>query len=254
MPTPLLPTIVAVPGAWHTIESFDTVKKIFTDRNYEFVSQNAPSLGDPNASVTGDAASLRMNLLVPLIDAGKDVVVMMHSYGGTYGSQAVQGLSKRKRQQADKEGGIVALVYVSAVTPVVGKSTLDMMGTDTQHLPSWVDYDESTEFIQFTGAREVMYHDIPEDTASHYTSLLRDQAMNSMNTPVSYSPLTDPNFQDSVGYVLCGADRVIPLAGQEQYAAIGGIKRTILVEKASHAFFATAPHETVDAVLQLSGV
>ena len=141
----MLPTILAVPGAWHTVESFDTVKKIFTDRNYDFVSQNAPGVVDANSTVTGDAASLRTNLLQPLVEAGKDVIVMMHSYGGMYGSQAVQGLSKRERAQSGKQGGVVSLIYVSAVTPLEGQSTLDMMGTDAQHLPTWVDYDVSNK-------------------------------------------------------------------------------------------------------------
>lgn len=279
----LLPTILAVPGAWHTVESFDTVKKIFTDRNYDFVSQNAPGVTDANSTVTEDAASLRTNLLQPLVEAGKDVIVMMHSYGGMYGSQAVQGLSKREREQSGKQGGVISLIYVSAVTPLEGKTTLDMMGTDAQHLPTWVDYNvsklsylvtvlcrrayaqmlisdidpnsnqqENTGLVAFTGAKEVMYHDIPDDAATHYISLLRLQSLNSMNTPVSYSPLTDPNFEGTAGYILCGADRVVPLAGQEQYAAIGGIQRTILVPQASHAFFATAPNDTVNAVLELS--
>jgi pimeloyl-ACP methyl ester carboxylesterase len=139
----MLPTILAVPGAWHTVESFDTMKKIFTDRNYDFVSQNAPGVIEANSTVTGDAASLRTNLLQPLVEAGKDVIVMMHSYGGMYGSQAVQGLSKRERKKSGKQGGVVSLVYVSAVTPLEGQSTLDMMGTDAQHLPSWVDYNVS---------------------------------------------------------------------------------------------------------------
>ena len=278
----ILPTILAVPGAWHTVESFDSVKKIFTERNYDFVSQNAPGVVDANSTVTGDAASLRTNLLGPLVEAGKDVIVMMHSYGGMYGSQAVEGLSKRERTQSGKQGGVISLIYVSAVTPLAGQSTLNMMGTDVQHLPSFVDYNvrkftplccaagpprcihvrvfvnqnlnqqDNTGFVTFTGAKEVMYHDIPDDVASHYISLLQPQSLNSMNTPVTYSPLTDPNFEGTAGYVLCGADRVVPLAGQEQYAAIGGIKRTILVDQASHAFFATAANDTVNAVLELS--
>ncbi|RGP71250.1 hypothetical protein FLONG3_7200 [Fusarium longipes] len=221
------------------------------EKGYHFVSQNAPGLHDANATCQGDAESLRTNLLVPLIEEEKDVVVVMHSYGGMYGSQAVQGLSKGERQQAGKKGGVTALVYVSAVTPVEEKTTLDMMGTDTEHLPSWVDYNESTGFVKFTGAKEVMYHDIPESVAEYYLPLLRDQALNSMNSPVSYSPLTDENYKGKAGYVICGNDRVIPPAGQEQYAAVGGIDRKITVEKASHAFFATAPEEAVDAILQL---
>ncbi|RGP64202.1 hypothetical protein FSPOR_8021 [Fusarium sporotrichioides] len=254
MRAPLLPTILAVPGAWHTVESFDTVKKIFTDRSFDFVSQNAPGLVDAKATVLSDASSLRTNLLEPLVEAGKDVIVLMHSYGGMYGSQAVQGLSKSEREQSGKQGGVISLVYVSAVTPVEGKTTLEMMGTDAEHLPSWVDYNEDTGFVKFTGAREVMYHDIPEDIATHYVSLLKNQALNSMDTPLSYSPLTDPNYDGKVGYIFCGADRVVPLAGQEQYAAIGAIQRTVLIDEATHAFFATAANKTVDAVLKLSNI
>lgn len=99
-----------------------------------------------------------------------------------------------------------------------------------------------------------MYHDIPEDIATHYVSLLKNQALNSMDTPLSYSPLTDPNYDGKVGYIFCGADRVVPLAGQEQYAAIGAIQRTVLIDEATHAFFATAANKTVDAVLELSNI
>ncbi|KAJ4252793.1 hypothetical protein NW762_010699 [Fusarium torreyae] len=248
------PTIVAVPGAWHIIESFAPVKKIFTARNYDFVSQNAPGVLVKNASESTaeiDAESLRTNLLLPLIEEGKDVAVLMHSYGGVYGSQAVKGLSKREREKAGKKGGVTALIYVSAVTPMAGKTTLDMMGTDRDNLPPWVDYNKSTGFVNFSGAKEVMYHNISDDDAAHYLSLLKDQALNSMDTPVSYSPLDDPNFEGTASYVLCGADRVVPLAGQETYAAIGKISRTILVEDATHAFFASAPEGIVDAVIEL---
>jgi pimeloyl-ACP methyl ester carboxylesterase len=96
-----------------------------------------------------------------------------------------------------------------------------------------------------------MYHDISDTEAEYYMSLLKDQALNSMNTPISYSPLTDENYKGKAGYVICGADRVVPPAGQEMYAAVGEIDRKVTVEKASHAFFVTAAEETVDAVLQL---
>ncbi|KAG5768734.1 hypothetical protein H9Q72_003806 [Fusarium xylarioides] len=168
-----------------------------------------------------------------------------------YGSQAVRGLSKKEREQAGKKGGVISLIYVSAVTPVEGKTTLDMMGTDSKNLPPWVDYDETTGWVKFTGAKDTMYHDIPDTEAEYYISLPKDQALNSMNTPISYSPLTDKNYKDKAGYVICGADRVVPPAGQEMYAAVGGTDRKVTVEKASHAFFATAAEETVDAVLQL---
>jgi hypothetical protein len=140
------PTILTVPGAWHTVESFEPIKKIFTQKGYQFASQNAPGLHDANATCQDDAESLRTKLLLPLVEDGKDVVVLMHSYGGMYGSQAVQGLSKKELERVGKKSGVIALIYVSAVTPVEGKTTLDMMGTDAKNLPPWVDYNvrEST--------------------------------------------------------------------------------------------------------------
>jgi hypothetical protein len=89
-----------------------------------------------------------------------------------------------------------------------------------------------------------MYHDIVDTEAEYYISLLKDQALNSMNTPISYSPLTDENYKGK-------ADPVVPPAGQGMYTAVGAIDRKVTVEKASHAFFATVAEETVDAVLQL---
>ncbi|KAL5591138.1 hypothetical protein FOBRF1_014695 [Fusarium oxysporum] len=246
------PTVVGVPGAWHIAESFDAVKKTFKARNYDFVSQNAPGLVDRDSSVTKDAESLRTNLLEPLVKAGKDVILMMHSYGGIYGSQAVQGLSKREREQSGQMGGIVTLIYVAALVPVVGKTAFDMMGMDVKNLPNTVEYNESTGFVKLSAPRETMYHDIPEEDAAHYISMLKPEAFNCFNTPVSYSPLTDPNFAGKVGFVICGADILFPLAAQERHVAVGGIEHTIFIKHATHAFFATAADETVDAVIQLS--
>ncbi|KAB2570512.1 hypothetical protein DBV05_g10815 [Lasiodiplodia theobromae] len=254
----MLPTIVGCPGAWHTADFFDDLARSFRARGYNFVSQDAPGVLDLangfDATADKDADSLRANLLVPLVESGQDVALLMHSYGGVYGAAAVRGLSKGERQRAaghQAVGGVVGLIFVSAVTPVAGKSTLDMMGTDKEHLPPWVDYDDTTGFVAFSGARDVMYHDLAEPIAARFLSMVRPQALNSLNSPVSYSPLADPFFANKSAYVLCGADRVIPLAGQEAYAAVGGIERTVLVPQATHAFFATAQEEVVDATVKL---
>ncbi|KAL0262020.1 hypothetical protein SLS55_003455 [Diplodia seriata] len=252
----MLPTIVGCPGAWHTADFFDDLSNSFRSRGYDFVSQDAPGVVQQNGfdgTADKDADSLRANLLVPLVESGKDVALLMHSYGGVYGAGAVQGLSKRERQEAGKAGGVVALVFVSAVPPMAGKSTLDMMGTDMDHLPPWVDYDRSTGFVAFSGALEVMYHDLPDPIATRYLSMVKPQSLSSLSSRISYSPLADPFFADMSGYVLCGADRVIPLAGQEAYAAMAGIDRTVLVSPATHAFFATAQEQVVDATIQLLG-
>lgn len=142
----MLPTIVGVPGSWHTKDFFEDLSQNFVSRGYSFISQDAPGVLLKNgfeATADKDADSLRSGLLAPLVESGKDVVLLMHSYGGVYGAGAVRGLSKSERRQAGKSGGVVGLIFVSAVVPVAGKSTMDLMGIDVDHLPPWVDYNVS---------------------------------------------------------------------------------------------------------------
>lgn len=47
-----------------------------------------------------------------LADQGKDVVVLMHSYGGVPGSAALEGLGKTARVEKGEKGGVARLVYV----------------------------------------------------------------------------------------------------------------------------------------------
>lgn len=126
---------------WHPASCFDDLAATFREKGYPFISQDAPGIlsEDPiNSTVDMDAESLRQNTLLPLLASGKTVILLMHSYGGIYGSAAVAGLSVRERNKMGQKGGVAGLVYVTAVTPVVGKSLLDMMGLTPQSLPPHV--------------------------------------------------------------------------------------------------------------------
>lgn len=149
----MLPTIVGVTGMWHPASCFDDLKAAFEEKGYPFVSQDAPGIlsKDPfNSTVDDDAKSLRENILLPLLKDGKSIVLLMHSYGGIYGSAAVEGLSHRERKEADKEGGIIGLIYVTAVTPVAGESLLDRMQLTTEKLPQHVELDVGQQAAPFT--------------------------------------------------------------------------------------------------------
>ncbi|KAL6793336.1 hypothetical protein GGI42DRAFT_346228 [Trichoderma sp. SZMC 28013] len=250
----MLPTIVGVTGMWHPGSCFEDLAVAFEKRGYPFVSQDAPGIlsEDPiNSTVDMDAESLRQNILLPLLAEGKNVILLMHSYGGVYGSAAVHGLSHKERKEAGQKGGIVGLVYVTAITPAVGKSLLDMMGLTPENLPPHVVLNESTGQIMLIEADKYMYHDMPKTDADKWIAKIKPQAFNSVNTAISYSPLADSNYEGSFGYIFCGNDRVLPLEAQKYYANISGIKNTVLVEAASHAFFVGTCEETVAATVSV---
>ncbi|KAL7929189.1 Alpha/beta hydrolase fold-1 [Trichoderma chlorosporum] len=250
----MLPTVVGVTGMWHPASCFDDLAVAFRKKGYPFVSQDAPGIftEDPiNSTVDMDAEYLRQNTLLPLLAEGKKVILLMHSYGGVYGSAAVHGLSERERKQANQKGGVVGLIYVTAVTPAIGKSLLDMMGLTPENLPPHVVLDKEKGQIMLIEAEKYMYHDIPELVADTWIAKIKPQAFGCVNTAISYSPLVDSNYEGLSGYIICGNDRVLPQEAQQYYASISDIKNTVLVEAASHAFFVDTCNEVVAATISL---
>lgn len=124
------PTIVLVPGAWHLPQHYFRLKDLVERAGYDFISQKNPSCGslNPNAeSAAKDAAYIRDQVLIPLLDAGKTVVLAMHSYGGSPGAAAAIGLSQKERIVAGRPGGIIGLIFICAVLTRDGQSLLDLL-------------------------------------------------------------------------------------------------------------------------------
>lgn len=137
------PTIVFAPGAWHTADCFDTVRSALHARDWPTEAIDYPSVGaePPSKGVADDVAVLRTTL-ERLAEAGKKIVLVMHSYGGLVGANAVEGLGFKQRSQEGKEGGVIILVYLSAFVIPLGKSALDLLGGN--YLP-WMRVEVSFE-------------------------------------------------------------------------------------------------------------
>ncbi|KAF4994977.1 hypothetical protein FDECE_12942 [Fusarium decemcellulare] len=251
----MLPTIVGVPGMWHPASSFDDLAANFQKRGYTFVSQDAPGIlleDSFTATAEVDAESLRQNLLLPLLAQGRHLILLMHSYGGVYGSAAVSGLSKQDRSIQGLEGGVVGLIYVTAVPPVTGKSLMDILGLTLDTLPPHVVYEKSTGRVLFVDPDKYMYHGIADDNINKWISKIRPQAFKSIDTPIPYSPLTDSNYKDQAAYIICGKDRILSLDAQKLLCELVGITKTVVLPEASHAFFVEAAEEVVETTISFS--
>jgi hypothetical protein len=124
------PTIVIVPGAWHTPSHYGKLIKLLQASRYETISEKNPSCDASDGSTTTvdvDVSSIRNNILVPLINQGKDVVLVVHSYGGCPGGAAATGLSKGERTALNKIGGVIGLIYVAAFIAHEGESLLSKL-------------------------------------------------------------------------------------------------------------------------------
>lgn len=119
------PTILLVPGAWHTPAHYQPFLQRLQNAGYPTTSKQLPSVGatEPNKqTIAADTAFIREELLLPEIEQGKDVVLIMHSYGGCPGAAAAKGFSKAERTTAGKTGGIVGLVFMCAFVADEGDS------------------------------------------------------------------------------------------------------------------------------------
>lgn len=123
------PTIMFAPGAWHTPDSFGLVQDALHARGWSTEAVSYPSVGaePPTKGLDDDATALRA-ALERACDVGKKIVLVVHSYGGLVGANAVQGLGYQQRLQQGLAGGIIMFVYLAAFVTPLGKSIKDMLG------------------------------------------------------------------------------------------------------------------------------
>jgi hypothetical protein len=132
------PTIVIIPGAWHSPVHYRLLTDALEEAKYSTLVSRLPSVNFDNpraVSVTTDTEFIRDTMLLPLVNQGKDVLLVMHSYGGIPGSSAAHGISKRERQEKGKPGGVIGLAYIAATLAKEGQSLEDVIGGE---LDDWI--------------------------------------------------------------------------------------------------------------------
>lgn len=124
------PSICIVHGAWHHPAYYQSLVDALQKLGHETICPRLPSCSDGVSyenCFAEDVNCIRRNV-TELIDAGKEVVVLMHSDGGVVGTEALHGLGLEKNKAVGKAGGVKRMVYLSAFIPQVGQSLADIFG------------------------------------------------------------------------------------------------------------------------------
>lgn len=126
------PVIVLVPGAFGTPAGYDKLLPYLTEAGFSTRPGPYPSCNpvDPStATAPKDIASMRENVLLPLIEQEKkDIVIVAHSYGGLVAGSAAKDLDKPTRQAQGQAGGVIGLIYVAGNIALEGEALMDAMG------------------------------------------------------------------------------------------------------------------------------
>lgn len=111
------PTIVVQPGSGHTAYHFLQLNSKLQQYGYPVVCDQLASVNPPEPGVcdmSSDIIHIQRNLLQPLVDKGRDVVLVCHSIAGYAGGAAALAYSKKGRRAQGQAGGIVGVILIAA--------------------------------------------------------------------------------------------------------------------------------------------
>lgn len=148
------PVFFLATGAWHTPDCYEILQGKLHAQNFETRTVAYPSVGaePPTKGLPDDAAAVRAELEV-LVNQGRQVILVGHSYGGLVIAEAVKGLGYKQRQTEGKAGGVTLLVYLAAFVTPKGASILKMIGGQPL---SWMNYNVRDNLLRTnTGVRLV---------------------------------------------------------------------------------------------------
>lgn len=131
------PDIVIAPGAWHKAAGFSKLVTLFIGLGFgcEIVAYPSIEVRPPIEDIQQDIKAVRNSVLWKLDDAGKDVVVICHSWGAYPVSGALEGLDEQSRREDGKSTWITKLVYIAPLIVPPGLSPYEAIG-NTMH-PLW---------------------------------------------------------------------------------------------------------------------
>lgn len=85
-------------------------------------------------------------MLQRLVEEDKEILLVMHSHGGSLGNTAAKSLSVGERRQQGLKGGVLGQVFVAAMVVKEGESLLSALGGNW---PEFMIKDVGRPFIFF---------------------------------------------------------------------------------------------------------
>lgn len=122
------PAVVIIQGAFQTPEFYTAFESELRSYGFETVHPVLPTCTDienaeyPKRTITDDARVVH-TAIKALVEQGKIVVVLMHSYGGLVGTECIiKELTRDDRKARGLSGGVVHQILLGSVAPAEGSS------------------------------------------------------------------------------------------------------------------------------------
>lgn len=116
-------TVLFVTGSWHSPKHFQPAREAFESAGYPTECPCLPTFDAkvPVVKMYEDAACIR-SVLDKLVETErKDVICVLHSYGGMVGTEGIhESLGKNFREAKSLDGGVLGILYMAAFVLPLG--------------------------------------------------------------------------------------------------------------------------------------
>jgi len=247
------PTLVSVPGAWHSTETWNKVFSILEAKQFKCVSVALPSTAGNIATTFGEDVEAVRDAILEETKQGHDVVVVVHSYGGAVGQSAIKGFSRPKQDVASAgknnlSGHVIGLAVMGSGFGQTGVSFIDGLGGKPP--PMWRE-DPSGFAVITVPARDLFYHDLPEEEGDYWVSKLEKQALNALMDPEGGKHAYAGWKDVPVWYLITLEDKAFPAQFQKimaEMAKEAGADITVKEIESSHSPMLSRPKETAEFI------
>jgi pimeloyl-ACP methyl ester carboxylesterase len=135
----MAPTILFVPGAWHSTVHFVPVRSLLRAHGYATSCPSMPSYGGAAECTRQDDVDVVKAELERLLAEGADVILAGHSYGGMVATEAALAeYSKAARAEKALAGGVIHILYLSALVVQPGMTLFELRVEGAPHRAKFV--------------------------------------------------------------------------------------------------------------------
>lgn len=216
------PDIVIVSGAWHLPAAYDKLRKLLESQGLTVhvprlltVNNARPPIADLDTDV-----EIVDKVVTELADAGRSVVVLMHSYGGQVGTNGLVGLGLEARKQQGLPGGVTRLVYMSGAANKEGQSMMDLIEElgDMNLVPLAFDIPEDSSCVSRDPKTLLVGPGLSDEDMEEYLG-----CWERFNAKALYQPLTHCSWREiPITYIFTTNDMTFPMRYQNHM--VGGME------------------------------
>ncbi|KAI9149926.1 putative hydrolase R7 [Paramyrothecium foliicola] len=244
--------ILLIGGGWHTPKSYSKLVKALESAGHEIHCPRHPSMDQvrpPKAGLIEDSDNMRA-YAQSLVDSGRRVVAVLHSYGGQVGTKSLVGLGLEARSKEGKAGGVSDLVYMAAFALPEGGTMagkVKEMGHEALMPLAFEFADDMTVLCRDPKTQLIGDTDLSQEEVTEYLESLVRWNGQCMYEPVSHSAWRDI----PVTYIYTTNDMTVPLDYQKSIVTFleeqGKDVKTYEIN-AGHCPNLTATNEVVDII------